>query len=91
MDEAVLASEAGGLPRAAAVGLVASQTRAAASLTLAYPPQASVRAPLDLHGKPGSMTAEGLAVLDAAGAFAPWRAALAAALRRARFGPGRRP
>ena len=86
MDTMVAASEAAGLPREAAVGLVASQTRAAATLALAGPPQAPVRAPLDLHGKPGSMTAQGLAVLDAAEAFAPWRAAAAAAIRRARYG-----
>jgi pyrroline-5-carboxylate reductase len=86
MDTMVAASEAAGLPREAAVGLVASQTRAAATLALSAPPQAPVRAPLDLHGKPGSMTAQGLAVLDAADAFAPWRAAAAAAVRRARYG-----
>jgi len=83
MDTMVAASEAAGLPREAAVGLVASQTRAAATLPLSAPPQAPVRAPLDLHGKPGSMTAQGLAVLDAGDAFAPWRAAAAAAVRRA--------
>src|SRR5260221_554835 len=73
MDTMAVASEAAGLPREAAVGLVASQTRAAATLALSAPPQAPVRAPLDLHGKPGSMTAQGMAVLDAADAFAPWR------------------
>ena len=86
MDTMVAASEAAGLPREAAVGLVASQTRAAATLALSAPPQVPVRAPLDLHGKPGSMTAQGLAVLDAADAFAPWRAAAAAAVQRARHG-----
>lgn len=90
MDAMVAASEAAGLPRAAAIGLVAGHTRAAATLALEGPAEASVRAPLDLHGKPGTMTAEGLAVLDAADAFAPWRAAAAAAVHRARFGSGKK-
>ena len=91
MDAMVAESVAAGLPRTAAGGLVAGQTRAAGTLALEGPPQASVRAPLDLHGKPGTMTAGGLAVLDAADAFAPWRAAAAAAVHRARFGSGKEP
>jgi pyrroline-5-carboxylate reductase len=52
-----------GLPRAAAVGMVAGLTRAAAEFALRRPPEESIRRPLDEHGTPGSMTAQGLEVL----------------------------
>jgi pyrroline-5-carboxylate reductase len=86
MDAMVEAAEAEGLPRAAAVGLVAALTRSAAGFALAADPAAAVRAPLDEHGRPGSMTADGMAVLDRARAFGPWRQAYTTALDRLRAG-----
>ena len=86
MDALVEAAEAARLPRPAAVGMVAGLTRAAAAAALGADPRAPVRSPLDEHGKAGSMTAQGLAVLDAAEAFRPWREAYATALRRLRRG-----
>jgi pyrroline-5-carboxylate reductase len=86
MDTMVGEAEAAGIPRAEAVRLVGALTRSAGAIALAADPTQPVRAPLDLHGKPGSMTAGGMAVLDAAAAFAPWRAAFRHALARARRG-----
>ena len=58
--------------------------RAGAAFALATDPQAPVRGPLDEHGKPGPMTEQGLAALDVADAFRPWREAYATALRQLR-------
>jgi pyrroline-5-carboxylate reductase len=84
MDTLVRAAEGSRLPRPAAVGMVAGLTRAAAAIALNGDLEAPVRGPLDEHGKPGTMTAEGWAVLAAADAFRPWREAYAAALGRLR-------
>lgn len=86
MDVMVGEAEAAGIPRAEAIRLVAAMTRSAGAIALAADPAGSVRGPLDLHGKPGSMTAGALAVLDAADAFTPWRQAFRSALSRARQG-----
>ncbi|HSI40946.1 MAG TPA: NAD(P)-binding domain-containing protein [Xanthobacteraceae bacterium] len=69
---------AAGLDRASADGMIASLTRSAG--TLASTP---LRAPLDRNGTPGTMTAQGLAVIEAANAMAPWGAAMGVAIERA--------
>lgn len=83
MEELAAAATAAGLPRREAVRLVAGLTRSAGALALDADPAASMRVPLDVNGTPGTMTAGGLAVLDAHGVFAAWRAALGSAVTRA--------
>jgi pyrroline-5-carboxylate reductase len=84
MDTMVGEAEAAGIPRADAVRLVAATIRSAGAVAAAADPALPVRAPLDLHGKAGTMTAAGMALLEAADAFGPWRTAFRAALARAR-------
>jgi len=84
MDTMVGEAEAAGIPRADAVRLVAALTRSAGALAVAADPALPVRAPLDLNGKAGTMTATGMSVLEAADAFGPWRTAFRTALARAR-------
>ena len=85
MGEVAAEAEAEGLPRADAVRMVAELTRSAGALALAADPALPVRAPLDEHGgRPDTMTAQGMAVLDAADAFLPWRDAIDRSVRRLR-------
>lgn len=83
MEEVARAGEAAGLPRDLAVHLVAGLTRTAGAYAAAADPSQTLRVPLDENGTAGTMTAEGMAVLDARDAFTPWREAVAAAIRRA--------
>jgi pyrroline-5-carboxylate reductase len=82
MDEMAAAAADAGLPHGEAVRLVAGLTRSAGALALDQDPALPMRAPLDLNGTPGTMTAQGLAVLEARGAFAAFTAALASAMGR---------
>jgi pyrroline-5-carboxylate reductase len=83
MEEVAQAGEAAGLPRDLAVNMVAGLTRTAGAYAAAADPAQTMRQPLDENGTEGTMTAQGLAVLDARDAFTPWREAVAAAIRRA--------
>ena len=56
----------------------------AAEHALRADPAQSVREPLDRHGTPGTMTAGGMAALDAADALRPWRQAYEGAVVRLR-------
>lgn len=71
-----------GLPRAAAIGMVAGLTRSAAELAALTPEDRSVRHALDEHGTPGTMTAQGLAVIEAGGGLSAWRDAYDGAVAR---------
>ena len=85
MGEVAAEAQADGLARADAVRMVAELTRSAGALALAADPAMPMRAPLDLHGcNPDTMTAQGLAVLEAAHAFQPWRDAIDRSVRRLR-------
>lgn len=84
MERMAEAAEESGLPRDAAVGLVASLTRSAGALALARDKQLSMRAPLDDNGTPGTMTRQGYDVIEAENALEPWARALARAVERAR-------
>jgi pyrroline-5-carboxylate reductase len=85
MGEIAAEAKAEGLPRADAVRMVAELTRSAGALALAADPEQPMRAPLDLHGSsPDTMTAQGMAVLEAAQAFRPWRDAIDRSVRRLR-------
>ena len=85
MGEVAAEAEAEGLPRADSIRMVAELTRSAGALALAADPALPVRAPLDEHGgRPDTMTAQGMAVLDAADAFLPWREAIDRSVRRLR-------
>jgi pyrroline-5-carboxylate reductase len=84
LDEMTLAGERAGLPRAAAIGLAAGLAKSAAEHALRADPAHPVREPLDRHGTPGTMTAGGMAILDAADAFRPWRQAYEGAVARLR-------
>jgi pyrroline-5-carboxylate reductase len=86
MDAVARAAMDEGLPRAAAMGMVAGLTRAAGSAGLLAPAAQSLRAPLDEHGTPGTMTAEGLAELERLDAFGAWRRAYGKAIARLRRG-----
>lgn len=86
MEEVARAAERTGLARDAAVGLVAGLTQSAGAFARSAEPGQSMRHPLDLNGTPGTMTAEGFAVIEAAGALAPWSDAMEVAIRRARGG-----
>lgn len=84
LDAMVEAGETAGLPRRAAIGLVAGLTDAACRHALRADPSLSVREPLDRHGTPGTMTAGGYAILEAADALTPWRRAYEGAVERLR-------
>lgn len=84
LDAMTTVGERAGLPRPAAIRLAAGLTRAAAEQALRADPERSVREPLDRHGRPGTMTAGGLAILDGADAFRPWQRAYETALARLR-------
>jgi pyrroline-5-carboxylate reductase len=86
MERMAQAAQDAGLPRATAVGLVAGFTQSAGAFAKAADPAQSMRLPLDVNGTPGTMTAQGLAVIEAADALAPWTEALAVAVERARSG-----
>ena len=73
-----------GLPRAASAGMVAGLTRAAGAFALRMPPDEPLREPLDRHGMPGTMTAQGLAVLERLQAFEAWQQAYGRAIARLR-------
>ena len=60
MEAVAQAAVAEGLPRAASAGMVAGLTRAAGEFALRMPPEQALREPLDRHGMPGTMTAQGL-------------------------------
>jgi pyrroline-5-carboxylate reductase len=80
-----------GLPPALARGLTASLTAGAAAVAAAQP-DLPARATLDRYALAGTMTRQGLEVLQAGGAIEPWRAALDIAINRMRQGrsqPGR--
>lgn len=83
MEQVAQAGQAAGLPRELAVSLVAGLTRTAGAYAAAADPAQPIRIPLDENGTEGTMTADGLAVLDARDAFKPWGEAVAAAVRRA--------
>jgi pyrroline-5-carboxylate reductase len=87
MEEVTRAAVDQGLPRAAAAGMVAGLTRAAGEFALRAPPEDSLREPLDKHGMPGSMTAQGLAVLERLQAFEAWRQAYGRAIDRLKGTP----
>ena len=84
MEAVTQAAVAEGLPRAASAGIVAGLTRAAGEFALRMPPQEALREPLDRHGMPGTMTAQGLAVLDRLKAFEAWQQAYGRAMARLR-------
>jgi pyrroline-5-carboxylate reductase len=85
MGEVAAEARAEGLPQGDAVRMVAELTRSAGALALAADPRVPMRAPLDMHGgSPDTMTAQGMAVLDAAKAFQPWRDAIDRSVRRLR-------
>jgi pyrroline-5-carboxylate reductase len=86
MDAVARAAMDEGLPRAAAIGMVAGLTRAAGAAALLAPAEQSARKPLDEHGTPGTMTAEGLAELERLDAFGAWRRAYGKAIARLRRG-----
>lgn len=86
MERMAQAVEEAGLPRATAVGLVAGFTQSAGAFAKAADPAQSMRWPLDVNGTPGTMTAQGFAVIEAADALEPWAEALAVAVERARGG-----
>jgi len=88
MEAVAQAAVAQGLPRAASAGMVAGLTRAAGEFALRMPPEEPLREPLDRHGMPGTMTAQGLAVLDRLKAFEAWQQAYGRAIARLR---GERP
>ncbi len=83
MEQVARAGQAAGLPRDLAVRMVAGLTRTAGAYAAAADPALTMRVPLDENGTAGTMTAQGMAVLDASDAFAPWAQAVAAAIRRA--------
>ena len=87
MEEVTRAAVDQGLPRAAAAGMVAGLTRAAGEFALRAPAAESIREPLDKHGMPGTMTAQGLAVLDRLQAFQAWRQAYGRAIDRLKGKP----
>jgi pyrroline-5-carboxylate reductase len=87
MEALAQAAASHGLPRAAAAGMVAGLTRAAGEFALRMTPEDSLREPLDRHGTPGTMTAQGLAVLDRRGAFEAWQQAYGRAIARLRGEP----
>lgn len=74
---------AAGVPEAAARALVVEMARGAAGMVLARP-DLDLAAMIETLATPGGITALGLEVLDDRGAWAAWRAALAAALARIR-------
>ena len=85
MGEVAAEAEDEGLPRADAVRMVAELTRSDGALARAADPALPVRTTLDEHGgRPDTMTAQGMAVLDAADAFLPWRDAIDRSVRRLR-------
>jgi pyrroline-5-carboxylate reductase len=86
MEAMAEAASAEGLPRTAAAGMVAGLTRAAGEFALRMAPERSLRTPLDHHGIPGTMTAQGLAVLERLQGFAAWQQAYGRALARLRGG-----
>ena len=87
MEEVTRAAVDQGLPRPAAAGMVAGLTRAAGEFALRAPPEESIREPLDKHGMPGTMTAQGLGVLERLQAFAAWRQAYGRAIDRLKGKP----
>jgi pyrroline-5-carboxylate reductase len=88
MDTVAQAAMAQGLPQQAAAGMVAGLTRAAGEFAMRAPTGQSLRGPLDEHGKPGTMTAQGLAELERLDAFAAWHRAYGKAIERLkRAGP----
>ena len=87
MEEVTRAAVDQGLPRPAAAGMVAGLTRAAGEFALLAPPEDSIREPLDRHGMPGTMTAQGLAVLERLQAFQAWRQAYGRAIDRLKGRP----
>ena len=84
MEAVAQAAVAQGLPRAASAGMVAGLTRAAGAFALRMPPDEPLREPLDRHGMPGTMTAQGLAVLERLQAFEAWQQAYGRAIARLR-------
>lgn len=74
-----------GLPPGLARGLTASLTAGAAAIAAAQP-DLPARATLDRYSLPGTMTRQGLEVLEASGAIDPWRKALDIAISRMRQG-----
>jgi pyrroline-5-carboxylate reductase len=82
MEAVAQAAVAEGLPRTASAGIVAGLTRAAGEFALRMPPEEPLREPLDRHGMPGTMTAQGLAVLDRLKAFEAWQQAYGRAIAR---------
>lgn len=87
MEAVAQAAVAAGLPRTAAAGMVAGLTRASGEFALRLPPEEPLREPLDRHGMPGTMTAQGLAVLDRLQAFEAWQQAYGRAIVRLRSEP----
>ncbi|HEX2528893.1 MAG TPA: pyrroline-5-carboxylate reductase dimerization domain-containing protein [Geminicoccus sp.] len=84
MEQVAQAAERAGLPRATAVGLVAGFTQSAGAFAKAADPTQSMRQPLNVNGTPGTMTAQGFAMIEAADALTPWSEALAVARARGR-------
>ncbi len=77
MEQVAQAGEAAGLPRDLAVRMVAGLTRTAGAYAAMADPGVTMRVPLDENGTEGTLTAQGLAVLDARDAFTPWADAVA--------------
>jgi len=71
-----------GLPRAAAIGMVAGLSRSAAELAARTAPGQSMRHALDEHGTPDTMTAQGFAVIESFGGLEAWRRAYETAVAR---------
>lgn len=86
IDTVAKATAAAGLPPDTAADMVAAHTRAASEFVLRRPAGASVRGPLDEHGVPGTMTAQGMAVLEEAGGLDAWRKGYERALTRLKTG-----
>jgi pyrroline-5-carboxylate reductase len=72
-----------GLPAATARRLTASLTAGAAAVVAATP-EVPARTTLDRYALPGTMTRQGIEVLEAGQALEPWRAALDVAIARMR-------
>ncbi|MGE0213141.1 MAG: NAD(P)-binding domain-containing protein [Parvibaculaceae bacterium] len=86
IDVVAKATASGGLSEGMAADMVAAHTRAAAEFVLRRSAGAPVRGPLDEHGVPGTMTAQGMGVLEEAGGLEGWRQGYERALARLKTG-----
>lgn len=80
-DQVATRAARAGMPGTEANRMVASITRAAAEMAARHPEQ-RIRSPLETHGKPGSITRQGLDLLHDRKAFEPWIEAYDTVLKR---------